>query len=75
MNKILADIVKKAGKWPKEMQDQLAGVVAGIEEEIKGGLYNATQEELVAIDEGLKGKAVSKKKVEALFAKFRRGRA
>jgi len=73
MNKVLTDIIKRAENWPKERQEELAFFVTQIEEGLKGGVYHATAEELEAIDEGLKGKAVSKKKVDALFAKFRRG--
>ena len=76
MNKILADIVKKAEKWPKEMQDQLAGVVSDIEEELDAGVYHATPEELRGIDRGLAaargGKIATKKQVRAAFAKFRK---
>jgi predicted transcriptional regulator len=76
MNKVLAHIVKQASKWPEERQEQLAHAVADIAEEMKSNVYYPTRAELEGIDRGLAaskaGKIVSKKKMDALFARFRK---
>ena len=76
MNKILADIVRRAGKWPKDRQEELLDVATAIEEQLKGGVYHATTEELKSIDRGLtaayEGKMAKKKEVDAVFATFRK---
>jgi hypothetical protein len=39
----------------------------------RSSAYQATADELAAIDEGLEGEAASAEEVEAVFARFRRG--
>jgi predicted transcriptional regulator len=76
MNKVLAGIVKQASKWPEERQEQLARAVEEIEDEMRSNVYYPTRAELAGIDRGLvaskEGKVVSKKKMDALFARFRK---
>lgn len=74
MNKILANIVKRAEKWPKERQEELAYFVTQVERQLKGYVYRATPEELSARAKGLKGKVANKRRVDAVFAKFKQGK-
>ena len=75
MIKVLADLLKRAEKWPKERQEQLADIVSDMEAEVSG-VYHATPEELKGIDEGLRaareGKFATKKQVDAVFANMRK---
>jgi hypothetical protein len=57
---------------PEDRQQELAEVALEIEAELAGTEYNATADELVAIDEGLAGEAVNEKEVKAAFAVFQR---
>jgi len=72
MNKVLADIIRRTEKWPKDRQDQLAGIVSEMETELGSGVYHATSEELKALDEAEKSGIASEKKVKAAFKSFRR---
>lgn len=72
MNKVLADIIKRAEKWPKERQEELVSFFSEIEAELKDGVYHATPQELKAIDEADKSGIASEKKVKAAFRAFRR---
>jgi hypothetical protein len=67
-------LFERVGAWPPEDQDDLAEYAREIEAR-RTGVYDATPEELAAIDEALgeiaRGKLASKEEVEAAFAKFR----
>ena len=52
--------------WPED----LAELALEIEAEFTGAGYDATQDELAAIDEGLAGEAASDEEVKAAFALF-----
>jgi hypothetical protein len=71
MNRVLADIMEKARKWPKERQDELAYIAGEIDMQVQGGVYHATPEELQAIDEAMESGVASSRKVAAAFRKFR----
>ena len=72
--KELTAILERVESWPEAAQQQLAEVALEIEQDLKGG-YQATPEELKAIDEGIaaanRGEFATEREVEAVFAKFR----
>ncbi len=67
-------LLEKVESWSKEDQEELAEYAREIEAR-RTGIYNATAEELAAIDEALgqvaRGEVASKEEIEAAFAKFR----
>lgn len=72
----LQAIMERAATWPEYAQVQLAQVASEIEAELAAGTYHATENELRAIDRGLReaaeGRFVSDEDIEAVFAKHRR---
>ena len=68
----LKTVLERVSTWPEERQRQLAELVLEIEAEMSDRDYQASAEELQAIDEGLAGDAASQEEVEAAFASFRR---
>jgi hypothetical protein len=58
--------------WPDDRQQKLAEVSLEIEAELADAGYEATPNELAAIDEGLAGETASDEEVKAAFAVFRR---
>lgn len=74
--KRLTDILERVETWPAHAQDELAEIVLDIEAGLKDVMYEATPDELEAIDRGLRdaaeGKFATNEEVEATFAKFRR---
>ena len=69
-------LFERVEAWPPQDQDDLAEYAREIEAR-RTGVYDATPEELAAIDEALgeiaQGKVASREEVEAAFAKFRGG--
>jgi hypothetical protein len=63
-------ILERVPIWPEDRQQELAEIALEIEAELAGAEYEATPDELAAIDEGLAGKAASEEKVKAAFAVF-----
>ena len=67
-------LLEQVESWPPEDQEELAEYIREIEA-WRTGSYDATPEELAAIDEALgqvaRGDTASKEEVEAAFAKFR----
>ena len=66
-------VLDRVSAWPEERQRELAELVLEIEAEISGAAYQASRDELAAIDEGLAGEAATEEEIEAAFAAFRRG--
>jgi hypothetical protein len=66
-------VLRRVPTWPIERQQELIEIALEIEAEHGGVPYDATEEELRAIDEGLAGEAASDEEVEAAFACFRAG--
>jgi hypothetical protein len=64
--------LERVPTWPEDRQQELAEVALQIEAELAGAGYDATPDELTAIDEGLAGEAASEEEVKAAFAVFRR---
>ena len=58
--------------WPDDRQQELAELALEIEAELAGADYEATPDELAAIDEGLTREAASDEEVKAAFALFRK---
>jgi hypothetical protein len=65
-------ILERVPTWPGDRQQALAEAALEIEAELAGTEYDATPDELAAIDEGLAGDAASEEEVKAAFAVFRR---
>ena len=59
--------------WPEDRQQELAELALEIAAELAGTKYDATPDELAAIDEALSGDAANEEEVKAAFAPFRRG--
>jgi hypothetical protein len=68
----LKAVLERVSTWPEERQRQLAELALEIEAEMSDSAYQASAEELHAIDEGLAGEAASQEEIEAAFASFRR---
>jgi hypothetical protein len=64
----VATILARVSSWPDERR-QVAELILKIEPELAGAAYDATPDELAAIDEGLPGEGASD--VKAAFAGFR----
>ena len=64
-------ILARVPTWPDDRQQELAELALEIEAELAGDGYEATPDELTAIDEGLAGEAASKEEIKAAFASFR----
>ena len=67
----LKAVFERISTWPEDRQRQLAELALEIEAEMSESAYEASSEELQAIDEGLAGEAASQEEVEAAFASFR----
>jgi hypothetical protein len=65
-------ILERVSTWPEDRQRELVEVALEIEAELAGVGYEATPNELAAIDEGLAGEAASEKEVKAALAVFRK---
>jgi hypothetical protein len=62
--------LERVPTWPKDRQQYLAEIALEIAAELAGAGYDATPDELAAIDEGLVGEAASDEEVRAAFALF-----
>jgi hypothetical protein len=75
MSKKLKELIQRAEHWPEPAQEELAQLGEEIEKELRGGEYEATREELRAIDEAIaeieRGDVATEAEVRAVFAKFR----
>jgi hypothetical protein len=65
-------VLERIPTWPEDRQQELAEIALEIEAELAGAEYEATPDELAAIDEGLRGEAASEEEVDAAFALFRK---
>jgi hypothetical protein len=64
-------LLEQVQSWPEEDQDELAEYARDIEAR-RTGVYCATAEELLAIDEAERSGVASAEEVEAAFRTFRR---
>ena len=71
----LKELLERAEAWPEDAQQELVQLGAEIEGELQAGDYQATPEELEAIDEALeqiaRGEVATEAEVEAAFRTFR----
>lgn len=69
--KLLKEAMERVETWP-----ELAAIALDMDTSFKGGLYQATTEELAGIDRGLKaareGRFATDEEVAAVLAKYRR---
>ena len=65
-------VLERVATWPEDRQQALVEIALEIEAELAGAKYEATPDELAAIDEGLSGEAASEEEVDAAFALFRK---
>jgi hypothetical protein len=65
-------VLERVSSWPEDRQQELAEIALEIEAEFARVEYEATPDELAAIDEGLSGEAASEEEVDATFALFRK---
>jgi hypothetical protein len=68
----LKDVLNRVETWPEAAQQELAEVALEIESAFRGGLYEATADELRAIDEAERGGVATDEQVAAAFRAFRR---
>jgi len=62
--------LERVPTWPKVRHQELTELVLEIEAEFAVAAYEATPDELTAIDEGLASKAASEEEIKAAFATF-----
>jgi hypothetical protein len=67
----LASVLKRAQGWPSERQNELAELALEIEAEIAGIEYDATADELAAIDDALAGGTADDSEVRSAFGRLR----
>ena len=65
-------VLERVPTWPEDRERDLVEIALEIEAELAGADYDATPDELAAIDEGLVEEVVSEQEVKAVFALFRR---
>lgn len=65
-------VLERVPSWPEDRQEELAEVVLKIEAELAGTKYEATPDELAAIEDGLAEEAASDEEVNSAFALFRK---
>jgi hypothetical protein len=65
-------VLERVQTWPEYRQQKLAEIALEIEAELAGAEYEATPDEVAAMDEGLYGEAASEEEVGLAFAQFRR---
>lgn len=71
----LKNLLERAQTWPEAAQDELVSIANQIESELQGKDYQATQEELMAIDSAIAsleaGEVATDAEIKAVFARFR----
>jgi hypothetical protein len=65
-------VLARVPTWPDDRQRELAELALEIEAELAGTEYDATPNELAAIDEGVVEEAASDAEVKAAFSLFRK---
>jgi hypothetical protein len=68
----LKDVLERAEAWPPEAQQELAEIALEIEASVSGGAYQASEEELKALDQAERSGIASDQQVQAAFRAFRR---
>ena len=74
MTRKIKEVLERAEGWPESDQEELVEIARNIEAR-RNGVYDATREELAAIDEALgqiaRGEVATEREVEAAYSKFR----
>jgi len=70
INSHLKSVLDRVANWPDERQQELAEIALAIEAEMSNRPYQATSDELQAIDEGLAGGTASEEEINTAYAKF-----
>jgi hypothetical protein len=65
-------VLERVPTWPEDRQQKLAEVALAIEAELAGAEYEATPDELAAIDEGVTEEVAREEEVKGTFALFRK---
>jgi hypothetical protein len=65
-------VLDRVPNWPEERQRQLAELALEIEAEMSGLGFEASGDELQAIDEGRVAETATPEEIDAAFAVFRR---
>jgi len=68
----LKAVLDRVSTWPEARQQELAQLALEIEAEMSDRPYEASLDELDAIDDGLAGEAADEAEVEEAFHAFRR---
>jgi hypothetical protein len=68
----LKDVLERAESWPAEAQQELAEIALEIEASVSGGAYQASEEELRALDQAERSGVANEEQVQAAFRAFRR---
>ena len=68
----LKDVLERAEAWPAEAQQELAEIALEIEASVSGSAYQATEEELKALDQAERSGVANDQQVQAAFRAFRR---
>jgi hypothetical protein len=71
MMRKLKEVLERAETWPEADQAELMELAEQIESR-RGGEYQATPEELQALDEAERSGVASEEEIEAAFSTFRR---
>jgi len=61
-------VLERVPTWPENRQQELAELALEIEAELAGDGYEATPDELTAIDEGLAGEPAGEEQVKAALS-------
>ena len=67
----LKDVLERAEAWPAEAQQELAEIALEIDASVSGGPYQATEEELKALNEAERSGVANDQQVQAAFRAFR----
>jgi hypothetical protein len=71
----LRAVLQRVANWPEDRQEELAELALAIEAEMSGSPYQASGEELEAIDAALSGETASKEEINLTYANFSRHEA
>jgi hypothetical protein len=68
----LKAVLQRVATWPEDRQEQLAELALAIEAEMAGSPYQASSDELKAIDEAMAGEVASEEEINTTYATFTR---
>ena len=71
MKSHLKAVLQRVASWPEHRQEQLAELACEIEAEMARQPYQASPEELKAIDEAMAGGTASEEEINTAYAKLK----